>query len=446
MIAIFGANGKTGREIIREAIFRGVQIRPIVRNDYDTAHLDDIVHVNELYFADADHPNSIPPALEGCDAVVCCIDARTAGWGAPTYTSEAAVNIVQAAHDAGITKILQLSVMGSYRWSPNMLNRQSFHLDLAVRRTKVPWTMLRISCYHDEIIDAHIRPPDDGRPHIIHPSSRYSPVSRRDVARVILNILPTLIPSRTWLVGGPQVLSGKEMEKIIAPYRKKQPHGRSITGLTRKLLSSENNTITEYGPLPHGDMSVSPHTTEIMIGWVPTETLGWALDPKSNSFADESPFWNREIPQFHSTDAQEESSIFSSMNRDVRFALHRLLSQDYIDMTSDVSQITLGFSQAIIKENAREATPHKSHLSEICNIQIKNVKGQHIFSGNMRFLYDDLADELQIWWQDEEEEQGILIPKRIWERLDLGVRRRLIKDSYYKNDHNVREFSAQNHV
>ena len=35
-------------------------------------------------------------------------------------------------------------------------------------------------------------------------------------------------------------------------------------------------------------------------------------------------------------------------------------------------------------------------------------------------------------WQDEEETNGILIPQRIWECLDLGVRRRLIKDSYFK--------------
>ena len=48
--------------------------------------------------------------------------------------------------------------------------------------------------------------------------------------------------------------------------------------------------------------------------------------------------------------------------------------------------------------------------------------------------------------RDEEEKDGILIPRRIWERLDLGVRRRLIKDSYYKNDKNVREFSANNHL
>ena len=446
MIAIFGANGKTGREIVREAIVRGVEFRPIVRDDYDTSYLDDIINVNELFFADADEPNSIPPALSGCDAVVCCIDARTAGWGAPTYTSEAAVNIVQSAYQAGITKILQLSVMGSYRWSPNELNRQSFHLDLAVRRTKIPWTMLRVSCYHDEIIDSHVLPPDNGRPHLIHPSSRYSPVSRRDVARVIMNILPELRPSRTWLIGGPQVLNGIQMEEIVAPFRKKQPHGRSISTLFQKIMLSEDDKITDFGPLPHGDMSVSPETTEIMVGWIPTETLAWTLDPKSNPIKTEEPFWNRSVPDYHHTDQQKELEIFSTFNRDLRFAVHALLSQDYIDITSDTSKITLDFTVAILRNDSHQATPHKSYLQEYCNIQIKNENDQHIFSGNMRFLYDDLADELQIWWQNEAEQDGILIPQHIWNRLDLGVRRRLIKHPYYSKDSKVREFLAQHHA
>ena len=68
------------------------------------------------------------------------------------------------------------------------------------------------------------------------------------------------------------------------------------------------------------------------------------------------------------------------------------------------------------------------------------------FLGNSRFLYDQLADELQIWWQSDAEKDEVLIPQHIWNKLDLGVRRRLIKHPYYSNDIKVREFSAQNHV
>ena len=126
--------------------------------------------------------------------------------------------------------------------------------------------------------------------------------------------------------------------KLVAPYQQKQPHGRRLSSLFHKVMHSEEDQITNFGPLPHGDMSVSPQTTEIMVGWIPTETLAWTLDPKSNPIPTQEPFWNRSIPTYHPTDQQQKLTLFASMNRDLRFALHTLLSQDYTYITSDTSK------------------------------------------------------------------------------------------------------------
>ena len=74
------------------------------------------------------------------------------------------------------------------------------------------------------------------------------------------------------------------------------------------------------------------------------------------------------------------------MNRNVRFALHQLLSQDYADITSDQSQIVLDFSQATIRENTREATSTKDISLRYVTYKINNQNNQHIFSGDMRSL------------------------------------------------------------
>ncbi len=204
MIVVIGANGMTGREIVRLALKQGHKIRPVVRDDNDTKHLEDLIEVNELSFADADHPESLKAVMKNAETVISCIDSRTAGWGAPRYNKFAAANVVKTANELGINKIIHLSVMGAYRWSPNALNRQSFHHDRWVKRSGAPWTMIRVSCYHDEIINAHVMPPDGKKAHPIHPSSRYSPVSRKDAAKAVMVLLPKLIPSRTWLIGGPE--------------------------------------------------------------------------------------------------------------------------------------------------------------------------------------------------------------------------------------------------
>ena len=119
MLVVFGANGRTGREIVRQAKDRGWSVRPVVRDDRDGRGLDRIVDVGSICYADPDHPESLPAVLEGATHVVSCINARSAGPGCPRYTDEAGAHIVRASHEAGVDKMLHLSVVGSFRWSPN---------------------------------------------------------------------------------------------------------------------------------------------------------------------------------------------------------------------------------------------------------------------------------------------------------------------------------------
>lgn len=423
MIVVFGANGRTGREIIREAKLRNVPVRAVAKNDQDTHFLKDLVSVNELFFADADHKESLLPVLKDATGVISCIDARTAGFGAPKYDKFAAANIVHAAHAQKIKRILHLSVMGAYRWSPNTLNKQSFHLDLWVRRSKVPWTMLRVSCYIDEVIEAHVAPPDGKKPHPLRSSSRYAPVSRRDVARAVMDIMPDLIPSRTWLIGGPEVFTGVSLKETIASYKK------------------GSGARTEYGPLPNGDVSVAPESTLIMVGALPSESLAWSLNPKENPLPQE-PFWNRNTPEYHSSDQQQTLPILSTMNRDLRFAVHALLCADLKRMGINDSNIALDFSQASSSPNGEHIIAHKASISSMDEVRVRNKEGTEIFSSSFTVLYDDLADELQIWWSTDPDED---IPTEIWERLDLGTKRRLHKHPHWKKSQRVREFVAKTH-
>ena len=423
MIVVFGANGMTGREIIKEAKRNKLAVRPVVRHDHDTKNIEGLVEVNEITFADADHYESLAPAMKGATAVISCLDARTCGWGGTVYDKMAAANVVNAAHELNIPKILHLSVMGAYRWSPNPLNRQSFHLDRWVKRSKVPWTMLRVSCYHDELIDGHLRPPDGGRPHKIHPSARYAPVSRQETAKAIITILPRLIPSRTWLFGGPKVYSGTELQKLAEKYAPKS---------TKK---------TARGPLPHGDMSIATDTTEAMFGWVPQETLEWALDPENNPLYQntEQPFWNRDTAKYHSADQKKNLPIFETMNLGLRYALHAGLFADLNRIKLQDKRLQFDFSKAQRKKTFK-GMPHKALMNEMSNVQVKSPKGETVHTGDITFVYDDLADEFIVWWDNTTD-----IPVQIWDDLDLGVRRRLIKHSRWKQDDKVLQFAAQLH-
>ena len=423
MLIIFGANGRTGIEIVKEAIRRKTKFKAIARNDNDTHRLEKILSVNEIDFADADHPESIRAVLSQATSVVSCLDSRTAGFGSPKYFPQAAANVVRAAAEMNISRMLHLSVMGAYRWSPNTLNKQSFHLDIHIRRLRVPWTMLKVSCYHDEIIEGHVSPPDQGRPHPIHPSSRYSPVSRRDVARVVCNILPDLIANRTWLLGGPKVYQGNELKRNITPFLKKGS-GR-----------------TKYGPLPNGDFSVAPETSEVMVGWIPTESLEWSLDPENHPIKKiTDPFWKRPAPPKHRCDKGENDSLLKGIPKSLRFALHQALCSDLPRLNiQETEQIQFDFTKASwIAESPKEIVL-QTQLQSIKDIQVyKN--GNLLRQGTIDFIFDDLADSFHAWWVTDHK-----LPKDIWAQLDLGVKRRLSKHVRWKKESIVRDFIATSH-
>ena len=173
MLVIIGANGRTGVEVLKLALERGIEVRPVCRDDRDTRILDGVVDVQHISYADPDHPASLAPVMEGATQVVICIDPRIAGPGAPMYGDHAGEACVRAAEEAGTKVALYCSVAGGYRWSSSALNRRAFHLDRWVRRYPGKWSMLRVSCFPRR---GHrgARPPPGRRP--APPGARLLPV------------------------------------------------------------------------------------------------------------------------------------------------------------------------------------------------------------------------------------------------------------------------------
>ena len=95
---------------------------------------------------------------------------------------------------------------------------------------------------------------------------------------------------------------------------------------------------------------------------------------------------------------------------------------------------------SVLKLESHSALPHKSPMHEMASVRALSTAGDCLHEGDITFLYDDLADDFQVWWDD-----GGGIPEEIWERLDLGVRRRLAKHPRWRDDARVLNFSAAQH-
>ncbi len=410
MLILVGANGRTGLSVLREAEARGLPIRPIVRDDRDIDNIKGMSDVQKLCYADPMVPEALAAVMAGASTVISCIDARTSGPGAPLYEGVAAENVVNAARDAGAHTILHVSVMGAYRWSYASLNRKAFYLEGGVRNCNAPWTILRFSCYHDEVIEGHVRPPDGGRPVPFKDSSRYSPISRRDAAAAILDLVDRIEhPGRALAMGGPEAWSGPELEALVAPFRR------------------SGDRKSQYRPLPPGDVSVDPGTTQATLGHLPASRLAQALSALDQPSAQQGPgtVYPKGQPTPHPADAGGAPRALSECDADLRYAVHRRLVQDLQDRGLWRAGATLDFQAA--RPGSRWVQVHGGRIAELHGVRVVDGEGTVLHQGPVDVLRDALADIFYCWFADEDR-----VPSWVWLDLDLGVQRRLQGDAHFK--------------
>ena len=422
MLVIFGANGRMGRALVTEALRQGWDTRAVVRDDRDGRGLDQLIDVSQIAYADADHKEAVSAVLHGATHVISAINARAAGHGSPRYADAAGAHIVQAAAEAGIENILHFSVVGSFRWSPNPLNRRSFRLDREVRVLKdLPWSMVRVSCFHDEIIEGYVRPPDGGRPHEVIDSARYSPLSRRDAARMILHYMREMLPNRTMYMGGPDTFVGSELRALLAPW-----------------VEPGSGRRTRYGALPPGDMSVSREQTRVMVPTEPIDRLAAVRDP---AWSPPPPppaaeVYRRVDPGPHPADEGRDIKPLRPLETVLRRVVHDQLVTDLARMGVATEGVALDFRAARPRKGRAPSEAHDGTFRDMTGVKAVAADGTVLHRGAVVHLRDTLAEEFRCWWERDDR----AVPEGLWSELDMGVRRRLAKDKAFARDPRVQAF------
>jgi len=432
MLVVFGANGRTGIEIVKEAVARGLPVRPVVRDDRDTHQLSGVIDVNAICYGNADHPDALPYVLEDASTVIIALEPRTAGHGAPQYSKDCAANVLRAATEAGVPQVVHLSAVGAFRWSPHEINRAAFRVDREVRVLRdLPWSMFRVSCYHDEVLEGHVLPPDGGAPNRVLKSSRYAPIHRRDFARIILDTLPHLVKIRSYYLGGPEVFTGVELEAICAPLREKKAGG-----------FGNRRGRTKYPTLPPGDVSVMVEHTRVAVRHMPTIRLqDYLADPDAtfDRDADVAPVYQavrQDGP--HPADRGDNRKLLREMGDDLRWVVHDMLLRDLERLALPTDGVTLDFRDARPRKARPAETAHKGLMVEMTGAKAVAPDGSVLHRGAVSFLRDELAEAFQVWW----DEDGT-IPQTAWTAVDMGVKRRLIDHPRFAEDPRVVAFSSR---
>lgn len=108
-IVIFGASGKTGTHLVRQALEQGHKVRAFVR---DALKLT-VKHENlEISTGNVTYPQTVDKAVEGQDVVLVVLG--TSSTGKTTLRSEGTKQIINAMHKHNVKRLIVMTSMGTH--------------------------------------------------------------------------------------------------------------------------------------------------------------------------------------------------------------------------------------------------------------------------------------------------------------------------------------------
>ena len=226
MILVTGGTGFVGREVVGELVAMGQRVRLLVRHPDRAKSLARHPQV-ELIQGDALQADTLPPAMAGVKAVIHLIGIITE-TSHVTYEqahTEATRNLLAAAKEAGVTRWVQMSAIGTRPHARSRYHLTKWAAEELVRHSGLDWTILRPSLIygydeHDRLLNLlrlTLSWPFDflqlySFPLLNGGESGIQPVSVREVARCF-----ALAPAKEAAIGrtfdlvGPVSFSWREM-------------------------------------------------------------------------------------------------------------------------------------------------------------------------------------------------------------------------------------------
>lgn len=210
-VLVTGATGRTGSAVIKELLKRGLAVRAMVRrNDHRSDELRKLGV--EIAVADLFDPEHVARAIRGTQRA----------YFLPAYSPymiQAAAAFAIAAANEKLEHIVQMSQWTSSPAHPSIFTRQTWLVDkLFAQIPGVGHTIVNPGMFADNYLRMIDMAALLGLFPVLSGTSKSSPVSNEDIARVVATILadPENHAEKSYRPTGPKLLSAQEMAGIIA--------------------------------------------------------------------------------------------------------------------------------------------------------------------------------------------------------------------------------------
>ncbi|HEY3795075.1 MAG TPA: complex I NDUFA9 subunit family protein, partial [Bradyrhizobium sp.] len=236
LVTVFGGSGFLGRNVVRALAKREYRIRVAVRRPELAGHLQPLGRVGQIHAVQANlrHPASVEAAMRDSHVAINLVGIL-AESGAQTFDAvqaKGAATVAQAANAVG-ARMVHISAIGADENSPSRYARAKAAGEQAVRAAISSAIIMRPSIVfgpEDQFSNrfAALARLSPALPLIGGGMTKMQPVYVGDVATALADAVDGKAkPGATYELGGPEVLTMREIMQIIL----------AITGRDRMLVS-----------------------------------------------------------------------------------------------------------------------------------------------------------------------------------------------------------------
>ena len=208
MIAVTGATGRTGSEVVRALLEQGRAVRAFVRNPDKARQLfGDAVELAEGDFAD---PASVRAAFDGVEQVFLsgADDPRRVEW------ETAAIDVAAA---CGVGRIVKLSSIEAEPGSPVAFWDWHGRIEQHLAASGIPAVVLRSSFFMSNLLAAAEQVASEGRLYAPAGGARIAMVDPCDVGAAAAAVLTTAgHDDATYVLTGPEAITHAEVAADIS--------------------------------------------------------------------------------------------------------------------------------------------------------------------------------------------------------------------------------------
>ncbi len=218
MILITGATGYIGRHLVSRLVQQGEQPRCLVRNIRRAASILPFDGI-ELVKGETTSPDSLTTAVQGVDTIVhaAFITAdhkQTAGNHYEETNVQGTANLIKAAKEAGVKRIIELSGLGTRSDKPGSYMQGRYLAEQMLKEGGLDWTIIQPS-----VLFGQHAPFIQGLADLIRTSpvvpligggkTMFQPIYVEDVVTIIIKVLqePGRTANKTYTIGGPAYYS-----------------------------------------------------------------------------------------------------------------------------------------------------------------------------------------------------------------------------------------------